>query len=110
MSETQMEEYRRLRARCHVASRDLIEALNKRDTVDGELTRSRHPLAAPRVEYLTAQSIHWHRICEYHEKELDTYAMRLKRLAHELELDEFEEKESARPVKQRAPQQASLFA
>lgn len=93
MTEQDRTEYRRLRALARTAFSNLVDGLNRRDTLDGELNRSRHPLPAPRIEYLTAESILAHKRCEHLQSELDTYGARLRGLARELGLDEFDDDE-----------------
>lgn len=103
MTEPQRDEYRRLRVAARAALVNLVDALNRRDTLDGELGHSRHPLPPARMEYLTTEAILAHRRCEHLQMELDAYAIRLTRLARELQIDEFEDDErGARSAKRGA--------
>lgn len=122
--------YRQLCSFARHAFGALVVALNRRDTLAGELTRSRHPLPDARMEYLTAESIAAHKRCEHLERELDDYDAQIKRLARLLGLDDEDDErgDGARSAGLRrtgdvgpatratrgsaadAPQQQSLFA
>ena|SRR5215831_12305364 len=77
-------EHRRKQQQMRVYFSRFVDALSWRDTVDLALNQNRHPLTIERREYLTAESIEAHRLCEHFEKELTAFDQALQRLEAKL--------------------------